>query len=65
MFTLKKLILEAEDDFNVTPGGEWNVETLSVGDEITPDMFQTDVMFWSKGFNKWKIIKINFDSDFD
>ena len=60
MFTLKKLILEAEDDFNVTPGGEWNVETLSVGDEITPDMWnKTSDSVWNLPYtDKNKTYKI-------
>jgi hypothetical protein len=39
-------INESEDDFNVTAPTKWNIEYLSVGDIITPDMWQGEVAFF-------------------
>ena len=41
IFNTNKLeyILREEEEFNVTAPQSWNVETLTVGDTITPDMW--------------------------
>jgi hypothetical protein len=45
VFELSKL-LENEEDFNVNAPDEWNVELLTVGDTITPDMWGYDGIFF-------------------
>jgi hypothetical protein len=39
-------LLENEEDFNVNAPDEWNVETLTVGDIITPDMWGYNFIFF-------------------
>jgi hypothetical protein len=39
-------LLENEEDFNVNAPDEWNVELLTVGDTITPDMWGYDGIFF-------------------
>jgi hypothetical protein len=45
VFELSSL-LENEEDFNVNAPDEWNVELLTVGDTITPDMWGYDGIFF-------------------
>ena len=45
IFELSNL-LENEEDFNVNAPDEWNVELLTVGDTITPDMWGYDGIFF-------------------
>ena len=39
-------ILREEEEFSVTAPQSWNVETLTVGDTITPDMFKDQYRFY-------------------
>jgi hypothetical protein len=65
MFTLKKLILESEDDFNVMPSEEWNVEELGVGDTIIPDMFKHNEDWWMDGESELEILDFKPYNDND
>ena len=48
--TLNELLSEKEDEFDVTAPEDWNVTELTVGDELTPDMFSdSDFPHW-----KWE-----------
>ena len=58
MSTLKKLILESEDEFNVTPDESWNYIYLKVEDEITPDM-------WDKTSDAiWDLMDLDLDKTY-
>jgi hypothetical protein len=50
-------LLEQDDDFNVTAPTEWNIEYLSVGDIITPDMWQDKVEETFADFKQGKLFK--------
>jgi hypothetical protein len=50
-------LLEQDDDFNVTAPTEWNIEYLSVGDIITPDMWQDEVEETFADFKQGKLFK--------
>jgi len=50
-------LLEQDDDFNVEAPKQWNVETLTVGDTITPDMWQDGVEETFADFKQGKLFK--------
>jgi hypothetical protein len=50
-------LLEQDDEFNVDAPTEWNVELLTVGDYITPDMWQDEVEETFADFKQGKLFK--------
>jgi hypothetical protein len=50
-------LLEQDDDFNVTAPTEWNQELLTIGDIITPDMWQDKVEETFADFKQGKLFK--------
>lgn len=50
-------INESEDEFNIVAPNEWNIETLTVGDTITPDMWDQSKLGRTKDYFE-KPIKI-------
>ena len=52
-------ITESEDEFNVVAPNEWNIETLTVGDTITPDMWDQSKLGRRKDYFE-KPIKIDW-----
>ena len=55
-------ILREEEEFNVTAPQSWNVETLTVGDTITPDMFKDQYRFYD--FDLY-IKEIGYDDEYE
>jgi len=49
IFNTNKLayILREEEEFSVTAPKQWNVETLTVGDTITPNMFKNQYKYYN------------------
>jgi hypothetical protein len=55
-------ILREEEEFSVTAPQSWNVETLTVGDTITPDMFKDQYRFYD--FDLY-IKEIGYDDEYE
>lgn len=63
IFNTDKLayILREEEEFSVTAPKQWNVETLTVGDTITPNMFKNQHRYYN--FDLY-IKEIGYDDDY-
>jgi hypothetical protein len=55
-------ILREEEEFSVDAPKQWNVETLTVGDTITPDMFKDQYRFYD--FDLY-IKEIGYDDEYE
>lgn len=64
IFNTDKLayILREEEEFSVAAPKQWNVETLTVGDTITPDMFKDQYRFYD--FDLY-IKEIGWDDEYE
>jgi hypothetical protein len=64
------LLKEEEEDFNITVGDNWNVTELSIGDTITPAMWNSDTIkgihffdYTAPKDNGWKIVYVGDDGE--
>ena len=67
IFNTNKLeyILREEEEFSVNAPEQWNVETLTVGDTITPDMFKDQYRHYDFDFTITEIGFEEVDYDYD
>ena len=56
---------ESQDDFTVDVPKDWNIEELTVGDTITPDMWQDSVDEYWKSLKSNPLKIIGFNSDWE